>query len=59
MTRSMFNIIPLIPSAFLNINMLVKPSFDTVRNGRQYKVQTPQRPVGTLSTATTAYDDTT
>ncbi|KAF0750216.1 Uncharacterized protein FWK35_00018175 [Aphis craccivora] len=33
--------------------------YDTVRNGRQYKVQAPQRPVGTLSTATTGYDDTT
>ncbi|KAF0692139.1 proteoglycan 4-like, partial [Aphis craccivora] len=32
---------------------------DTARNGRQYKVQASQRPVGTLSTATTAYDDTT
>ncbi|KAF0741182.1 Uncharacterized protein FWK35_00028094, partial [Aphis craccivora] len=32
---------------------------DTVRNGRQYKVQAPQRSIGTLSTTTTGNDDAT
>jgi len=41
-----------------NESNLVK-TIDTARNGRHYKVQIPQRQVGTISNATTAYDDTT